>query len=28
MPAYGGAFTEAQLRSLVAYIRSLKDDAR
>jgi mono/diheme cytochrome c family protein len=28
MPAYGGAFTEAQLRSLVGYIRSLKDDAR
>jgi mono/diheme cytochrome c family protein len=28
MPAYGRAFTDAQLRSLVAYIRSLKDDAR
>jgi mono/diheme cytochrome c family protein len=28
MPAYERAFTEAQLRSLVAYIRSLKDDAR
>jgi mono/diheme cytochrome c family protein len=24
MPAYGRAFTEAQVRSLVAYIRSLK----
>jgi len=28
MPAYGRAFSEAQLRALVAYIRSLKDDAR
>lgn len=28
MPAYGRAFTDAQLRALVAYIRSLKDDAR
>jgi mono/diheme cytochrome c family protein len=28
MPAFERAFTEAQLRSLVAYIRSLKDDAR
>lgn len=28
MPAFGGMFTEAQLRSLVVYIRSLKDDAR
>jgi mono/diheme cytochrome c family protein len=28
MPAYGRAFSEAQLRSLLAYIRSLKDDAR
>jgi len=28
MPAYGRAFNEAQLRSLLAYIRSLKDDAR
>ena len=28
MPAYGRAFSEAQLRSLVTYIRSLKDDAR
>lgn len=28
MPAYGRAFSEAQLRGLVAYIRSLKDDAR
>src|SRR5919106_1831375 len=26
MPAYGRAFTEAQVRSLVAYIRSLKAD--
>ncbi len=26
MPAYGRAFSDAQLRSLVAYIRSLKDD--
>jgi mono/diheme cytochrome c family protein len=28
MPAYGRAFTEPQLKALVAYIRSLKDDAR
>ena len=28
MPAYGRAFSDAQLRSLLAYIRSLKDDAR
>ena len=28
MPAYGRAFTDAQLRALVAYIRSLKDDAQ
>jgi len=28
MPAYGGAFSDAQLRSLIAYIRSLKDDGR
>jgi mono/diheme cytochrome c family protein len=28
MPAYGRAFTDAQLRALVAYIRSLKDDGR
>jgi mono/diheme cytochrome c family protein len=28
MPAYGRAFSEGQLRALVAYIRSLKDDAR
>jgi mono/diheme cytochrome c family protein len=28
MPAYARAFTDAQLRSLVAYIRSLKDDAQ
>ena len=28
MPAYGRAFSDAQLRSLVAYIRSLKDDGR
>jgi mono/diheme cytochrome c family protein len=25
MPSYRGAFTEAQLRAIVAYIRSLKD---
>ena len=25
MPAYGRAFSEAQLKALVAYIRSLKD---
>jgi mono/diheme cytochrome c family protein len=28
MPAYGRAFTEPQLRALVAYIRSLKDDGQ
>src|SRR5262245_21347559 len=28
MPAYGRAFSDVQLRSLVAYIRSLKDDGR
>jgi mono/diheme cytochrome c family protein len=28
MPAYGRAFTEAQVRSLVAYIRSLKADGQ
>jgi mono/diheme cytochrome c family protein len=28
MPAYGRAFSESQLRALVAYIRSLKDDGR
>jgi mono/diheme cytochrome c family protein len=28
MPAYGRAFSEAQLRALVAYIRGLKDDGR
>lgn len=28
MPAYGRAFTEAQLRALLAYIRSLKDEGR
>ena len=28
MPAYGRAFTDTQIRSLVAYIRSLKDDSR
>jgi len=28
MPAYGRAFSDAQVRSLLAYIRSLKDDAR
>jgi mono/diheme cytochrome c family protein len=28
MPAYGRAFTEAQVRSLVAYIRSLKADGK
>jgi mono/diheme cytochrome c family protein len=28
MPAYGRAFSDVQLRALVAYIRSLKDDAR
>jgi len=26
MPAYGGAFSEAQMRALIAYIRSLKDE--
>jgi mono/diheme cytochrome c family protein len=26
MPSYQGAFTEAQLRAIVIYIRSLKDD--
>jgi mono/diheme cytochrome c family protein len=28
MPAYGRAFSDRQIRALVAYIRSLKDDAR
>src|SRR5262249_40876440 len=28
MPAYGRAFSDAQVRSLLAYIRSLKDDSR
>jgi mono/diheme cytochrome c family protein len=28
MPAYARAFTEAQMRSLVAYIRSLKADGQ
>ena len=28
MPAYGRAFTEPQIKALVAYIRSLKDDGR
>ena len=28
MPAYGRAFTDAQLRALVAYIRGLKDDGQ
>ena len=28
MPAYARAFSDAQLRSLVAYIRALKDDGR
>jgi|SRR5215470_5306815 mono/diheme cytochrome c family protein len=28
MPAYGRAFSEGQLRSLLAYIRSLKDESR
>lgn len=28
MPAYARAFSDAQLRSLVAYIRALKDDDR
>ena len=28
MPAFGKAFSEGQLRSLLAYIRSLKDETR
>jgi mono/diheme cytochrome c family protein len=28
MPAFGRAFSEAQLRSLLAYIRSLKDESQ
>jgi mono/diheme cytochrome c family protein len=28
MPAYGRAFSDSQLRALVAYIRSLKDDGK
>jgi len=28
MPAYGRAFSDAQMRSLIAYIRSLKDDGK
>jgi mono/diheme cytochrome c family protein len=28
MPAFGRAFSEGQLRSLLAYIRSLKDESR
>ena len=28
MPAYGRAFTDAQLRAIVAYIRSLKEEDR
>jgi mono/diheme cytochrome c family protein len=28
MPAYGRAFTDRQLKALVAYIRSLKDDGQ
>ena len=28
MPAYGRAFSETQLRALVAYIRSLKDEGQ
>jgi mono/diheme cytochrome c family protein len=28
MPAYGRAFSDSQLRALVSYIRSLKDDAQ
>jgi len=28
MPAYGRAFTEAQIGAIIAYIRSLKDDDR
>ncbi|HEY7516983.1 MAG TPA: cytochrome c [Methylomirabilota bacterium] len=28
MPAYGRAFTDRQLRALVAYIRSLEDDGQ
>jgi mono/diheme cytochrome c family protein len=26
MPAYGGAFSDAQIRAIIAYIRSLKDE--
>ncbi|HEY7650758.1 MAG TPA: cytochrome c [Methylomirabilota bacterium] len=28
MPAFGRAFTDAQLRAIIAYIRSLKEDER
>ena len=28
MPAFGRAFTDTQIKALVAYIRSLKDEAR
>jgi mono/diheme cytochrome c family protein len=28
MPAYGRAFSDVQMRSLIAYIRSLKDDGK
>jgi mono/diheme cytochrome c family protein len=28
MPAYGRAFTDAQLRAIIVYIRSLKEDGR
>jgi mono/diheme cytochrome c family protein len=28
MPGYGRAFTDAQLRALLAYIRNLKDEGR
>lgn len=28
MPAYSRAFTEAQLRAIIAYIRSLKEEGR
>jgi mono/diheme cytochrome c family protein len=28
MPAYGRAFSDVQLRSLIAYIRGLKDEGR
>jgi len=28
MPAYGRAISDVQLRSLIAYIRSLKDDGK